>query len=635
LGYRISVFEFLKAVLSSFSILELGRLGPPIRRVLAIDAGARTIKLLLAQSDFGRLRILEEELIDLHAEGLVSADELKVHLQNAIKGWGNPALALVLPQHVSTSQLIDLPPAPESEVRKLIADETVKLSGVSESRIVYDFVRIDSPSANRQQFWVTLCQEGDIRERILRLGVQDEDICEVTTTANALIAAYRAIAPASSKAILVHLGAQSTVVVIVIAGQGAFAGSFQMGGDFFTRSLARLRNIPEEEAETLKRSKDLLQGSNQLPEFAAVVDGWATELKQQLTEWFRSESRAGHQPGDFELIGSGGGFDQPGLVEYLAGNAKLHLAPWPKPSQPDMVAVSKGFEVSLGTALQALGHTTKAVSLLPEDYRLVWRKRLTRQRVELASMALGVFCILLLAIGTWHKVSLLNAKQALLAKVQAAQDAVDENNDLTTELLSEYENIRPVFAGQQNTVDTLKTMGLLQQTRTNRNFWFVLLADQQSYFMQPPAILSTNRPVRTNITSTPWETFGFSPGAFRPNPSSFTNAFRPGYIAELCFPPGDAETVRQRLKELVNELKQQSLFAKVDLLSDDLRRSLADPKVTVPDRYFVLEMDFALKDFVEPAAQKRPTAAGRSREPRRLPRPSWAPVESSSAASTP
>jgi Tfp pilus assembly PilM family ATPase len=612
-------------------MLELGRLGPPIRRVLAIDAGARTIKLLLAQSDFGRLRLLEEELIDLQAEGLVSADELKAHLQNAIKGWGNPALAIVLPQHLSTSQVIDLPPAPESEVRKLIADETVKLSGVSESRIVYDFVRIDSPSANRQQFWVTLCQEGDIRERILRLGVQDEDLCEVTTTANALIAAYRATAPASARAILVHLGAQSTVVVIMIAGQGAFAGSFQMGGDFFTRSLARLRNIPEEEAETLKRSTDLLEGANELPEFAGVVDGWATELKQQLTEWFRSETGAGHQPGDFELIGSGGGFDQPGLVEYLAGRAKLHLAPWPKHTQVESVTVSKGFEVSFGAALQALGHTAKAVSLLPEDYRLVWRKRLTRQRVEVASMALAVFCVLLLAIGTWHKLSLVSAKQALLTKVQAAQDAVDENSDLTVELLSEYENIRPVFAGQQNSVDTLKTLWLLQQTRTNRDFWFVLMADQQSYFMQPPAILSTNRPVRTNVTSTPWETFGFSPGALRPNLSSLTNAFKPGYIVELCFPPGDAETARQRLKELVNELKQQSLFAKVDLLSEDLRRSLADPKVTVPDRYFVLEMDFALKDFAEAVAQKRPAASVRSRDQRRSPRPSWPAGDSSSS----
>ena len=73
--------------------------------------------------------------------------------------------------------------------------------------------------------------------------MEQEDLCEVTTTANALIAAYRAVAPLSSRAILVHLGAQTTVVVILLAGQGVFATSFQMGGDFFTRSLARLRRL--------------------------------------------------------------------------------------------------------------------------------------------------------------------------------------------------------------------------------------------------------------------------------------------------------------------------------------------------------------------------------------------------------
>ena len=50
-------------MIRSLSMLQLGRLRPPIRRVLAVDAGSRRLKLLLAQSEFGRLRILEEEQI--------------------------------------------------------------------------------------------------------------------------------------------------------------------------------------------------------------------------------------------------------------------------------------------------------------------------------------------------------------------------------------------------------------------------------------------------------------------------------------------------------------------------------------------------------------------------------------------
>ena len=307
------------------AMLKLDRMRPPVRRVLALDAGSRCIKLLLAESDFGRLHILKEELIDLQAEGLVSADEIKAHLQASLEEWGRPPLALVLPQHLSISQVIDLPLAPESEVEKLIQDETIKLGGVSESRIVYDFVRTETAAKNRQQFWVTLSQEGDIRERILRLGVEQEDLCEVTTTANALIAAYRAANPLSSRAILVHLGAQTTVVVILLAGQGVFATSFQMGGDFFTRSLARLRNCSEETAESLKRASNLLTGPEACPDFAGVVDGWVAELKRQLNEWFEHNPSVAPEAASFELVASGGGFDQPGLLDYLKAQAGLEL----------------------------------------------------------------------------------------------------------------------------------------------------------------------------------------------------------------------------------------------------------------------------------------------------------------------
>jgi len=77
--------------------------------------------MLLAQSDFGRLRIVKAEQVDLQVEGLVSPEEIKGHVQSCLHNWGRPPLALVLPQHVSISQVVDLPLAPESEVDKLIA----------------------------------------------------------------------------------------------------------------------------------------------------------------------------------------------------------------------------------------------------------------------------------------------------------------------------------------------------------------------------------------------------------------------------------------------------------------------------------------------------------------------------------
>src|ERR1051325_9591962 len=296
---------------AALSFLKLGRIRPPLRRVLAVDAGSRCIKLLLAESDFGRLRILKEESLDLQSEGLVSAEEIKSHLQSRLNDWANPPLALVLPQHVSISQIIDLPLTPESEVEKLIAEETIKLGGVSESRIVYDFVRAETPARNRQQFWVTLCREGDIRDRIAKLGVEQEDLCEITTVANALIAAYRAMAPLSSRAVLVHMGAQTTVVVVLLAGQGAFATSFQMGGDFLTRALARARNCSEEAAEAFKRTTNLLSGTDANAKFREAVDGWVAELNQQLKDWLERHPNPEGGKRGIEFVASGGAVGLP------------------------------------------------------------------------------------------------------------------------------------------------------------------------------------------------------------------------------------------------------------------------------------------------------------------------------------
>jgi len=611
---------------------RLTRLRPPIRRVAALDPGSRCLKLLLAESDFGRLRIQKEELIDLKAEGLVSAEEIKAHLLATLDAWGSPPLALVLPQHLSISQIIDAPVAPESEIKKLIEDESVRLSGVSESKIVYDFVRTEAPVKNRQQFWVTLAQEGDIRERILRLGLEQEDLSEVTTTANALIAAYGAVSSGDSRAILVHMGAATTVVVVLLGGQGAFATSFQMGGDFLTRALARARSCSEEEAEALKRATNLLSGPEAIAQFAEAVDGWVEELKRQLKEWLERHAALEGEKSGFEFVASGGGFQLPGLIAYLKTHAGLNVQLWPEVGPPGVAQPAKGFKVAFGAALQALGCSPQSVSLLPEDYRVAWQKRQGRQRLEFASLLLLGVCVLVFALGTWHNLSLINRKEALLAKVQAGQEAVEANDALTGDLVAEYESLRPFFAAQQATLDTLKTLSLLQQSRSNRSWWYVLIADQQSYFTQPLPVSATNKIGRTNpITAPPaaWVLPGPWAGSFGIFPS--TSPARPGMIAELCVPE-ESERARRSLGQIVNELQHQRLFSRVDSIPEDLRRPLADPKVVLPDRHFALELDFAETDFQKLPAGKRTPGTMPVRTPKRGSRSAHTPPDSAETA---
>ena len=588
-----------------------GGMRPPIRRVLALDAGSQRIKLLLLQSDFGNFHIVSAESIDLRQEGLVAPDEIKSHLQKKLDEMGRPPVAITLPQHLSTSQIIDLPRDSESEVDQLIAEETKRLSGVSESRIIHDFVRTATGAPDRRQFWVTLAQEADIRERVLQLGIEREDLCDVTTTANALIAAYGVAAPGSVTSVLVQLGAERTVLVIVLAGQGAFVASFEMGGNFFTRAIARLKGCAEDAAEDLKVRSNVFQNEGIGGGFSSVVDGWVAEFNRQLSEWFHQHP--GRELDDFELIGSGGGFEQPGLREYLTRKAGLIVKAWPKAARAEQ-SPNPGFEVAFGTALQAIGHSLQPVSLLPDDYRAAWKKRVTRQKIELASLALIAFCALALAVGTWHKLSLIMRKQSLIDKVAAGQQAVEANAALMSDLLGEYEVFRPVLRAQQGTVDMLKTIQLLQSSRGTQSFWYVLLADQQTYFSAPSSAGATNRSPSTNLAAIIERSSVSSPAGAFPSSTNGSPA-RPGMIAELTI-PGPPEASRAILGSLVNGLKRDPLYSRVDLLSEDLRRNLAETNVYLADRDYVLQMDFAETDFQYSPTPKKPANGGGS-SPRR------------------
>ncbi len=592
-----SAVTSLSKVTPATSILKPRGLEPPIRRVLAVDAGSRCIRVLLLESHFGKLRLGRQEALDLQEEGLVSTDELKAHLSAMVAEWGRPPLALALPQQIAVSQIVDLPPVPDAEARQLIEAETIKLGGVSESVMVYDFTRLPLLAEGRQSFWVTFCQEGEIQSRIAQLGLDHHEFREITTAANALLTAWHAARPAHRDAVLVHAGGQNTTLVAIRNGVGVFASSFPMAGDFFTRAIARLLPSSLQVAESLKRSTDLLTGEKTLPGFAEIVDGWAAELRRQLSEWRG-------QPFDLrvDLIATGGAFDQPGLRDYLARHAGLKFQPWPTSNAPAPLRPAPGFEIALGAALQALGQGPQPASLLPLNRRLAWKKHLSRQRLEFLNGLLLAACFVALALGLWQKLALIESKQSLTNKVQAGLGVVSENTALTRDLLNGYGELRPLFERQQATVDTLQSLALLQSARSNRPLWCVLIADQQSYFAQPPTLTATNKPPA-----------GAGETEFVSRRRELTNASpaRPGLIAELCVPE-EVDAARTTLSLVVNSLKKSPVFERVDLLSEDLRRSLADPKVTLPERHFALALDFATTEFqVAATRQFRPPLPGR------------------------
>lgn len=544
------------------------------RRVIALDPGSHCLKVLLVEVAFGRLRPIQFRTIDLHAEREQTREEIQEQLRAALDQMGDHPIALALPQHLSLSQIIDLPPANPLEAMRLIEDATVKLSGLSESVLVYDHIKLQPLGIHAHPCWITVCQERDILELLSRLRISDDALYEVTSSANALTAAYRAQEPGADRVVLIDFGAASSVLAIMVAGQGVYAASFPIGGDGFTEALAAAENCSFETAEKAKRSRNLFAGTDALPAVQAKADEWGNQVERILNEWLEDYPELQLTLQSFRVVLSGGSMRQPGLADYLKSRASLNFTGWPVGTDDEDEFSAAQFAVASGTALQALRKNPQPASLLPFGLLQARQQDRSLRRFQLGQICLLLLIGLVLAFGTWKKFALLHDKTDLLAYRRSSREKVHLLASVTGQLARDYKRLTPVLEGQQQTLDTLKTLSMLQQARSNAPSWFVLFADPKSYYSSKPLVEQTNQP----------------PPAANVPPALVVPPFPRGFIAEICLPE-DGEAMRQATTRLVAHLKQPSFFRKVDLLSADLRRNLADPKTVMPDHLVSLVLE--------------------------------------------
>jgi Tfp pilus assembly PilM family ATPase len=572
----------------------------PAKRLLAIDPGTHAIKLLLVEEMLGRVRVLRHEVIELHEGGLVSEEELLRHLREVVQEVGAEPLALALPHYRALSQVTDLPASEPEEIRKLVEAETVKLSGLGESNIVFDYVALQEFGRYRNPFWLTLCQEGEIQKQITRCGLANADLCEVTTTVNSLVAAWQALEPGDRHVVLADWGAAGTGVAIVLGRQAVYTTTFPLGGDLLTEAIAAQRSCSFEAAEGIKRGCDVASMPEDLGALDTALANWRQELQRILAEWVGEHPELRVSVDSFAVVLCGGAALQAGLVERLNRSPGVRFEAWPAAGEGD--EPGGRFAAAYGTALQALGKSRQPASLLPAEVRESWRKQHSLHLLHSLNFFALALVALLLIFGTWQQVEELLLKRSLLANSRAALEKARTTESLSREVAAEYQRLQPILHRQKQTVDALQTLALLQQARSNQDLWYVLFADQRSYFTAP-APVTTNVPAVTNASS------------------ALTNlpAFKEGFVAEICLPE-DGEPMRRTLSRVVTTLKLAPLFKNVDLLSADRRRNLADTNVVLADHLFALDIELKENPF------PRPEPSG-ERKPGANPRPSAGPAD--------
>lgn len=541
------------------------------RKHVGLDLGSRRLKVLWLEAGARGPRILRTHIVDLQEEGLLGEEEISRHLDEVLAGFGEFPVTVCVPQSLAWSQVLELPEVTGEEARRWIAEKTASLAGLSESAVIQDAIPLRPFGKFQNPYWIVLAREEAIEQQLARVGTAQDRVQHILTTAGGLTAAFQATQPGVAEAVLVELGATRTAVVLVEGGQPVFATHFATGSDHFTEVIRTARACSPEEAETLKRTINLISGEHQLPALRQAVEAWLEALHKTLAEWRRQHPSAGNA-GPLRLYLSGAGAQQPGLVVFLRSKSGFLVETWPQKKVSESDLPPAEYVVAYGAAVAALHPERPHASLLPARLRVVQRQ--VRRLAVLNRVAAGalVLCALVLALGTWQRARVLDRKNQTIAQLQTALQHAREVDRLTRVRDRQLEQIAPVFERQKQTVDTLHTLHALQQARARHDFWFVLLGDLPTYLSGPRPGLATNPPSVTETNLVEHE------------PTQH------GFVAEVCIPAPREEALKT-LSELVDSLRKNPAFGNVDALAANLRRAWVDTNAMIADRTFALLLE--------------------------------------------
>lgn len=587
------------------------------RRVVVIDPGSRCLKILVVDAAFGRLRIAHRLAVDLGEEDL-APEEVRQHLHAITPELGAHQLAMVLPQDRCMAQMLELPAASVRETRRLVEAEATRLSGLADTAMQHGFTKLKPFGRYKNPHSLTLCKTTDVASRLDCFAPEESPppgddwtatgFCEVTPTAQALFAASGAVPSMPSNAVLVDLGANTTVVGILVEGQGVFATTLATGANRFTEKLALLKPCSPETAEAIKRSQNLFKGEGAVSGLGKVVEEWNQGLKRAISEWIEDNPELGFSPATLPVYLCGGGARQEGLLEFLNSLGPFRFQSWPALSKTDTEASTAQYWPAYGLAMLAVLRERRALSLLPPEYREQRNRNQLWRRIQTANVVIISTLIFLLAFGTWQQARLLAKKRHMKTQADAALQTGQTMGTLWRRLDAEYERIQPVLARQRQTMDTLQALATVQGARTNKSYWYLLFADSASYANCPIAVPpGTNAPAATNLIAMP-------PAATLTNLAPARREF----VAELCIPQ-DGDEARRILNQVVTDLKQSKLYSKVDALPPERKRNLVDARVILTNHVFAVAMEVSSTGAppVSATAPERPARTPASRESKR------------------
>lgn len=515
---------------------------------IVIDIGSRWIKCARYAIGQGTVAPTGSRIIDIQEEGLLSPEEISEAIRRVVSEAGGGPVALVLPQGMAVSQVIDLPDLSAGGAEKAFEDEILELIGLRAERCVHDSTALEPYGGFGERQWITVAKEDSLARRLSPLLGQGLQIEAATTVGNALLAAFQYTQPQVSEACLVDIGATQTTVVCLQGGQPTQMTSLVDGGENWTEALLESGGAIFEEMEVRLFRDDLFDEPAIGPALRAAVRAWRERVLQEIEECFPAPAMAaGGAPREVPIYLYGGYSGVKGLRGALntSGGARWQF------SEGVSAPVSAPVWASAhGGALMASGVHRHQASILPNALVKMRLRRRNAGHFKMAVvylfMVLSIFLMGAVFKQRGHLKSLEGANRqarSTLSEIEASAELLQQRDALA-------KRIEPIVVGQSNSIHCLETFQTILRVQRDFEFTLIRFSDQDSYFRGIDDSAESDASLAVE---------------WRARPSRERTQ---AYVLELMVQGGQAERL-QILGDIVGRLRQENYFSNVDRLVGD------------------------------------------------------------------
>jgi type IV pilus assembly protein PilM len=305
------------------------------KSVVGLDVGSFALKLVeLSEAKSGEFSLQCLGIEPLSPEAIVDGSIMdsslvveaieKLNQETRVK---NPSFATSLSGHSVIIKKIELPTMPPEELAESIqweAEQYIPFD-INDVRLDYVLLSEDHSAADQMEVLLVAVKRDKVNDYVSVIGQAGRTPALVDVDVFAIQNAYELnydVDPSKIVA-LVNMGASVSNINVLANGQTVFWRDITFGGNQFTEALQREFNLSFENAEALKRGREV-EGYG-ASDARSVLNTVGAEMAGEIEKTFDFFSTTSSQGAVDDVMLSGGCSLTPGLTDVLAERLKTGL----------------------------------------------------------------------------------------------------------------------------------------------------------------------------------------------------------------------------------------------------------------------------------------------------------------------